>query len=67
MAREGARVQPRRAPEFAMGYFIAGFVACAVVSVLWPALFKRIHDAAARGIARVRAWWRTTPKQGPAE
>lgn len=49
-------------PEFA-----AGFVACAVVSVLWPGMFKRIHDAAARGIARIRAWWRNAPKQGPAE
>jgi hypothetical protein len=50
-----------------MWSFIAGFATCAAVSVLWPGLFKRIHDAGARGIAKVRTWWRNTPKQGPAE
>jgi len=46
-----------------MGWFLAGFAACAAVSVLFPGPFKTLHDAAARAIR----WLRGLPSQGPAE
>lgn len=46
-----------------MDYFVAGFLTCAAISVLFPRAFQRIHDAAARAIE----WLRGLAKQGPAE
>lgn len=46
-----------------MIHFALGFLACAVIGVLWPQAAVLIHDAVAKAIA----WARGLAKQGPAE